>query len=67
MKTVLDKENGKVLYAITDDIKLIDSEIAVDELVTEIMLKPFYNFETKSFYETATKEEVEQFKTDNGI
>lgn len=67
MKTVLDKESGKVLYAITDDIKLIDSEIAVDELVTEIMLKPFYNFDTKQFYETATKEEVEQFKTDNGI
>jgi hypothetical protein len=67
MKTVLDKESRKVLYAITDDIELIDGEIAVDELVTEIILKPFYNFESKSFYETATKEEVEQFKKDNEI
>jgi len=60
MKTIIDKNTGKVLYATILEFSDSETEIGVDELVTENFVKPYYNFETKKFYEGATEEEISQ-------
>lgn len=50
MKTVIDKNTGKVLYATIIDIDLLENEIIVDELVVDNFENPYFNFETKTFY-----------------
>lgn len=49
------------LYGTLLDFTDNENEIAVDEMRTEWMLKPFYNFETKEFYEGATFEEIAEY------
>jgi len=60
MKTIIDKNTGKVLYATILEFSDSENEIGVDELVTENFVKPYYNFQTKKFYEGATAEEIAQ-------
>jgi len=60
MKTIIDKNTGEVLYATILEFNDNETEIGVDELVTENFVKPYFNFETKQFYEFATKEEIIQ-------
>ncbi len=50
MKTIIDKNTGKVLYATAIELELIENEIAIDELLTEVSENPFFNFETRTFY-----------------
>ena len=52
MKTIIDKTTGKVSFA-TDWIEfdLLDSEIAVDEILIDNFENPHYNFDTKTFYD----------------
>jgi hypothetical protein len=50
MKTIIDKNTGKVLYGTLIEFELIESEIAIDELLTENMENPYFDFETKVFY-----------------
>lgn len=50
MKTVIDKNTGKVLYATIIDIDLLENEIIVDEFVVDNFENPYFNFETKTFY-----------------
>jgi hypothetical protein len=51
MKTIIDKNTGKVLYATAIELELIENEIAIDELLTENMENPYFDFETKVFYD----------------
>ena len=68
MKTIIDKQSGKLLYATDDDnVKVSKNEIAIDIHLNTPMAKPFFNFETKEYYETATEQEVEAFKIENLI
>jgi hypothetical protein len=60
MKTVINKYTGEELYSTMIEVKLKEDEILVDAISGDI-LKPFYNFDTKEFYETATQEEIEAF------
>ena len=64
MKTIIDKNTGELLYATVIDVQLSENQSLIDEMLTQWMLKPFYNFETKEFYETATEEEIKQYKDD---
>ena len=50
MKTIIDKNTGKVLYASIIEVDLSENEIAIDELLTEEMENPYFDFETKIFY-----------------
>jgi hypothetical protein len=52
MKTIIDKNTGKVLYATAIELELIENEIAIDELLTEVIENPYFNFETRKFYDT---------------
>jgi hypothetical protein len=59
MKTIIDKQSGKVLYCVTEIDSLKENEIAVDELLSFGFVNAFYNFETKTFYEGGTETEIE--------
>jgi hypothetical protein len=59
MTTIIDKNTGELLYATSLDFDLQENEIAIAEILNENFVKPFYNFETKTFYENATKLEID--------
>lgn len=58
MKSILDKNTGQFLYASIVEVDLQENQIAVDELLNENFVNPYFNFETRTFYEFATQEEV---------
>lgn len=60
MQTILDKNTGELLYTTVVAVELQENEIAVNDLLNESFVRPFYNFETKTFYEGATKQEIEE-------
>lgn len=49
LHTIINSE-GKELYATNDISDLQEGEIAITELRTEEMENPYFNFETKTFY-----------------
>ena len=65
MKTIIDTLTGRVLFAITEEINLLENQTEVDDLVTEFFVKAHYNFETQTFYEGATQEEIDLFNLQN--
>lgn len=67
MKTIIDKKSGKLLYATIIEVELQPNEIAIDELLTDNFIVPYFDFKTREFYENATAEEIEQHKIDNPI
>jgi hypothetical protein len=50
MLTIIDKFTGKVLYASIVEIHLLENEIAIDELLTEYFENPYFDFESRTFY-----------------
>jgi len=58
MKTIIDKNSGKLLYAVLEVENLQSNELAIDELLTENFVNPYFNFETRIFYENATSQEI---------
>lgn len=51
MKTIVDKNTGKVLFATFVEVYIAEDEIAIDEMVTEPFENPHFNFETRTFYD----------------
>lgn len=49
LHTIIDTE-GKELYATNDISDLQENEIAITELRTEEMENPYFDFETRIFY-----------------
>ena len=58
MKTIVNKNTGEVLFTSAIEVELQENEIAIDELLIVSMIKPFFNFTTRLFYEGATPEEI---------
>ena len=50
MKSIIDKNTGKLICATAIEIEILENEILIDELLTEIMENPYFDFETKTFY-----------------
>jgi hypothetical protein len=63
MKTIIDNITGKVLYASSIDIDLQENEIAIDNLLQDNFINPYWNFDTETFYENATSQEISQAST----
>ena len=61
MKTIIDN-TGKVLYATSIETELQENEIEIDALLTDDFINPYWDFETLSFYETATTQEVNELR-----
>jgi hypothetical protein len=49
--TVVDKTTGQELRAQFEGDTLAENEIAVTELRTEAMENPYFNFQTRTFYD----------------
>lgn len=59
MKTVINKQSGKVLFAAAtwEDT---NTEIGIDAILTEFFVVPYFNQTTQVFYEGATQEEIDE-------
>jgi hypothetical protein len=59
MKTIINKSTNQVIGA-TYSNECLETEILIDELLQVSMVKPYFNFDTRTFYEGATPEEIDQ-------
>lgn len=50
MYAIIEKETGKELYYKADNI-VLETEVAVEELRTEDMDNPHFDFSTRKFYD----------------
>jgi hypothetical protein len=58
MKTIIDKNTGQVLYASFNEVDLKENEIAIDNLLQDNFVSAYWDFDTSTFYENATAEEI---------
>jgi hypothetical protein len=59
MKTIIEIATNKVIGA-TYGNECLETEILIDELLTDNLVKPYFNFDTRTFYEGATQQEIDQ-------
>lgn len=59
MKTIIEIATSQVV-GVTYANQCLITEILIDELLQVPMVKPYFNFDTREFYEGATPEEIEQ-------
>jgi hypothetical protein len=64
LKTIINRATGEEIGA-TYTNECLDNEILVDELRIQWFLKPYFNFDTREFYEGATQEELDEYNTNN--
>lgn len=62
MQTVLEKPTGKVVYCTDGEFQETETLIAVPELVTEDYVEAYFNWESRTFFEGATAEQILQLK-----
>jgi hypothetical protein len=67
IKTVISIKTGEMLYSTLAEIELQEGEILVSEIPNTPLLKAYFNFETRDFYEGATQIEIEDFKNKEKI
>ena len=65
MKTIIDKKTGKVLFAATDSYEVLANEMAVNEILTETFINPYFNKVSRTFYEGATAQEIAELKMES--
>ena len=59
MKTIIEIATNRVLGA-TYSNECLETEVLIDELLQVVMVKPYFNFDTREFYDGATPAEIEQ-------
>jgi hypothetical protein len=59
MKTIIEIATNRVV-GVTLNNECLETETLIDELLQVEMVKPYFNFDTREFYEGATPEEIEQ-------
>ena len=59
MKTIIEIATNQVI-GVTYSNECLITETLIDELLQVDMVKPYFNFDTREFYEGATPEEIEQ-------
>lgn len=59
MKTIIEISTNRVV-GVTLNNECLDTETLIDELLQVEMVKPYFNLDTRTFYEGATPEEIEQ-------
>lgn len=67
MKTILETNTGKVLFAVIDNYELQEGQTSIDLLLTEEFVNPYYDFTTSSFYEGADSTEVNNLKIQEAL
>ncbi len=51
MKTIIEEATGKYLFTTVVEVELQEGQIEIDEILTEAFESPYFNFETRAFYE----------------
>jgi hypothetical protein len=59
MKSIINKSTNQVV-GVTYSNECLETEILIDELLQVEMVKPYFNFDTREFYEGATPAEIDQ-------
>jgi hypothetical protein len=59
MKTIINIATNQVVGA-TFGNECLETEVLINELLQVSMVKPYFNFDTREFYEGATPEEIDQ-------
>lgn len=59
MKTIIEISTNKVV-GVTFGNECLETEVLINELLQVSMVKPYFNFDTREFYEGATPEEIDQ-------
>lgn len=59
MKTIINIATNQVV-GVTYSNECLETEVLIDELLQVSMIKPYFNFDTREFYEGATPEEIDQ-------
>jgi hypothetical protein len=59
MKTIIETATNQVVGVTLND-ECLQTEVLIDELLQVEMVKPYFNFDTREFYDGATPEEIEQ-------
>ena len=59
MKTIIEIATNRVI-GVTLNNQCLITETLIDELLQVALVKPYFNFDTREFYEGATPEEIEQ-------
>ena len=59
MKTIIEIATNQVI-GVTYSNECLITETLIDELLQVEMVKPYFNFDTRTFYDGATPEEIEQ-------
>lgn len=65
MKTIIDKKTGKVLFAAEDNYQVLANEMAVNEILTENYITPYFNKVSRTFFEGATAQEIAELKKES--
>ena len=60
MKSIINTITGEFLYCTAVEYELQENEIAIDELLLVLYIKPYFNFETREFYEGGIQEATEE-------
>jgi hypothetical protein len=60
MKTIIEIATNRVIGC-TYSNECLETEVLVDELLIENLITPFFNFNTREFYEGATQEEIDNY------
>jgi hypothetical protein len=59
MKTIIEISTNKVVGA-TYSNECLETEILIDELLQVPMIKPLFDFNTRTFFEGATQQEIDE-------
>jgi hypothetical protein len=59
MKTIIEISTNQVV-GVTYSNECLETEVLIDELLQVEMVKPYFNFDTRTFYDGATPQEIEQ-------
>ena len=59
MKTIIEIATNQVV-GVTYSNECLETQVLIDELLQVVMVKPYFNFDTREFYEGATPAEIEQ-------
>ena len=60
MKSIIEIATGK-LIGVTPLNECLETETLIDELLTVSIVKPYFNFNTREFYEGATQQEIDEY------
>jgi hypothetical protein len=67
MKTIVETNTGKVLFTVLGNYEVQDNQTLINFLVTDNFVNPYWDFETQTFYEGATVQEINDIRISQAL